>query len=76
MHVREVYLRKSGKRPRDKPPSGVMLTMALAFVGLAGLFRRLDPSLQVLAYGIIAGLTLGLFVYIGNDIRRLRKGSG
>jgi hypothetical protein len=75
MLARELYLRKSRKRPLDRPDSGTMVTLSLAFVGLAGLSRLLDPTVRVLAYGITAGLALGLVLFIGSDIRRLGRGS-
>jgi drug/metabolite transporter (DMT)-like permease len=72
MFVRERYLRRSGKRPLDKPPQSVTLGFVIAGVGLAGFTVVLDPSFKVLIYGIMLGVMIGLIAYIGADIRRLR----
>lgn len=72
MFARDRHLRRTGKRPLDRPSSAAIFALALFVVGLTGLVRLMPPVLRVLALGIVVGLILGFFVYIGQDVNRLR----
>ena len=74
LYARELYLRRSGKRPADKPGKEGMNTLFVIAIGMIVVFRLLNPLAMVFGYGVIAGLMLGIFVFIENDLRRLGRG--
>lgn len=74
MWLRELYLRRTGKRPLDKPPRVWMNTLIFASVGIAMILQALaGPLVLAGMFGAFAGVSAGLWVYIGKDLERLDK---
>lgn len=74
MWLREKYLRRTGKRPLDKPSGDRMNALIFASVGIAMIMRALmGPLLLVSFYGALAGIGIGAFIYVRKDLERLGK---
>jgi hypothetical protein len=74
MWLRDIYLRRTGKLPSDKPSGDRMNALILASVGVVMVIRALlSPQLLVAFYGALAGLCAGAFIFIRKDLERLGK---